>query len=509
MFLAATCILASAQEIPGWTLVWQDEFTQANGTPPNSANWGYDTGGGGWGNSELQVYTTSTNNARIENNQLVIEARETSSGNYTSARLLTKNKWAWTYGRMEARIKVPYGQGIWPAFWMLGADYDSVGWPNCGEIDIMEHIGSKPQTVFGTIHGPGYSGDDSFGASIKIVPDITDDFHVFTVEWEADSIRWYMDGILYNIATPSNVAPDDWVFDHPFFFLLNLAVGGQWPGYPDSTTVFPQQMLVDYVRVYSLGDPPAPGTNLFENPGFESGTSDWALNLSGGTASASAAYAHGGTDSLVIDSTGAGDWSSPNASQSFPASPGDVFNIQGYMLNSAGLPITDDSFGLFKIEFRDSVGMVLEPASIDIGTSADGPYYGAESTPFLNADRATNLWIFSEAQGEAPEGTVEVSFYLLNVNPPGNSGPSMYFDDIQAMLLGEPVLPVTLSSAVSGGDIQISFLTESGVSYQMAYKSSLTNADWTPIETVLGDGDTNSTIYPASSPAGFYKVLIP
>ncbi len=125
-FLATSCTMVTAQEIPGWTLVWQDEFTQVNGTPPNSAKWGYDTGGGGWGNGELQVYTTSTDNARIENNQLVIEARETSPDNYTSARLLTKNKWAWTYGRMEARIKVPYGQGIWPAFWMLGADIERV-----------------------------------------------------------------------------------------------------------------------------------------------------------------------------------------------------------------------------------------------------------------------------------------------------------------------------------------------------------------------------------------------
>jgi len=509
-FVVTTCTMATAQELPGWTLVWQDEFTQANGTSPNSAKWGYDTGGGGWGNGELQVYTTSTDNARIENNQLVIEAREPSPGNYTSARLLTKDKWAWTYGRMEARIKVPYGQGIWPAFWMLGADIDSVGWPNCGEIDIMEHIGADPQTVYGTIHGPGYSGGASFGGSINMGTDVTDNFHVFAVEWEADRIEWYMDGTLYHTATPADVAPDDWVFDHPFFFILNVAVGGQWPGYPDGTTVFPQQMLVDYVRVYSSTNTTTPGVNLLANPGFESGTTDWDMTLSGGSAFASSAYAHGGTDSLVIDSTSAGDWAAPNVLQSFPASPGDVFNLQGYMLNPASSPITGGSFGLFKIEFRDSGGTVLDPASIDVGTAATSPYFGAESTPLLNASSTTDTWIFSEAQGEAPAGTVEVRFVLLNVNQPGNLG-RMYFDDVQAILVGDPVvvLPFSMSGSIVGGNFQMSFPTQNGVSYEVAYKSSLTNVSWIAIETVVGDGNTNSVSYETSAPTRFYRVLTP
>lgn len=253
-----------------WQLVWSDEFTQADGSPPDSTKWGYDIGGGGWGNNELQHYTSRTNNARIENGQLVIEAkRENYGGNsFTSARLLTKDKWAWTYGRMEARIKVPRTQGIWPAFWMLGTNITPVGWPGCGEIDIMEHIGREPKKVYGTIHGPGYSGGESIGGSHTFVPDVADDFHVFAVEWEANLIRWYVDDIHYFTVTPASLGGDAWVFDHNHFFLLNVAVGGNWPGNTNETTVMPQKMLVDYVRVYTnVPAPPSPPTGLNASPG--------------------------------------------------------------------------------------------------------------------------------------------------------------------------------------------------------------------------------------------------
>ena len=169
LLLAVTgCVVnASAQAIPGRTLIWSDEFTQADGTKPDSAKWGNDIGGSGWGNNELQYYTNRTENARIENGHLVIEARAENFGgrNYTSARLLTKDKVSWTYGRIEARIKIPKGQGIWPAFWMLGANIGSAGWPLCGEIDIMENIGSLPSTLYGTIHGPGYSGGNGISGN--------------------------------------------------------------------------------------------------------------------------------------------------------------------------------------------------------------------------------------------------------------------------------------------------------------------------------------------------------
>jgi len=252
-----------------------------------------------------------------------------------------------------------------------------------------------------------------------------------------------------------------------------------------------------------------PGINLLANPGLESGTTDWNLNLSGGAASASTAYAHSGTDSLEIDSTGASAWTSPSASQSFSASEGDVFNFQGYMLNSVNSPITGNSFGLFKIEFKDSEGAKLVPASVSIGTlQSNTSYPGAESTPHLDSGSATDTWVFSETQAVAPAGTAQVDFFVLNVNEIGNI---MYFDDIQAIRVGDPivVLPFTLSSSIVNENIQINFPTQNGVNYEVAYKNNLTHTNWIAIETVAGDGNTNSVSYPTSVPARFYNVLIP
>jgi len=171
---AGFSLRATAQSIPGWTLVWSDEFTQPDGSAPDSTKWGYEIGGGGWGNNELEYYTSRTNNARIESGQLVIEARAESymTRNYTSARLLTKGKWSWTYGRIEARVKVPRGQGMWPAVWMLGANVEAAGWPTCGEIDIMENIGSEPSKVHGTVHGPGYSGVNGIGGPYTLAGEL-------------------------------------------------------------------------------------------------------------------------------------------------------------------------------------------------------------------------------------------------------------------------------------------------------------------------------------------------
>jgi len=245
-----------------WQLVWSDEFNQPDGSSPDPTKWGYDIGNGGWGNNELEYYTSRTNNARIVGGQLVIEADQESYGgsSYTSARLLTQGKWSWAYGRMEARIKIPRGQGIWPAFWMLGTNINSVGWPTCGEIDIMENIGktSDQGTAHGTIHGPQSGGDYNGGAGVGgtyTLPGgaaLADDFHIYAVEWTTNQIQWFVDTNLYFTATPSRLPGGaTWVFTQPQFLVLNVAVGGNWPGYPDGTTVFPQQMLVDYVRVYS------------------------------------------------------------------------------------------------------------------------------------------------------------------------------------------------------------------------------------------------------------------
>ena len=246
-----------------WVLVWSDEFDGAEGSPVDSAKWVFDIGGGGWGNNEFEYYTNSTANASMDGNgNLVITAiKETlprkkkcwyGRCEYSSARIKTAGKFKQAYGRFEARVKIPYGQGIWPAFWMLGSNINKVGWPKCGEIDVMENIGREPSTAHGTIHGPGYSGANGIGAAYDLpAGSFADDFHVFAIEWEPGAIRWYVDGSLYQTRTPADLPSGAaWVFDHPFFMLLNLAVGGNWPGSPDATTVFPQRMYVDYVRVY-------------------------------------------------------------------------------------------------------------------------------------------------------------------------------------------------------------------------------------------------------------------
>lgn len=245
---------------PQWQLVWSDEFNGPDGSVPNQSNWTYDIGGGGWGNNELESYTSRPQNAYIQGGNLVIEARkETYTGqdnitrDYTSARLKTQGLFSQTFGRIEARIKIPYGQGLWPAFWMMGSDITTAGWPTCGELDIMENIGREPSIVHGTIHGPGYINLSNLTAAYTLPggQKFSDDFHVFTIDWTASAIRFYVDGNLYETVTPASLpAGTDWVFNKPFFIILNVAVGGGWPGNPDSTTVFPQTMLVDYVRVY-------------------------------------------------------------------------------------------------------------------------------------------------------------------------------------------------------------------------------------------------------------------
>lgn len=248
-----------------WVLAWSDEFNGPSGSPADPAKWVLETGGGGWGNHELEYYTSRPQNVSQQDGNLVIKAiPEKYTGtdgvtrDYTSARLKTQGKFAQAYGRLEARIKIPYGQGMWPAFWMLGEDIDKTGWPACGEIDIMENIGKEPSIIHGTMHGPGYSGGGGLSSAYSLAKNrrFADSFHVFAVEWEPNVVRFYCDGTLYKTRTPADLpAGKTWVFNKPFFILLNLAVGGNWPGNPDETTVFPQKMLVDYVRVYERVKP--------------------------------------------------------------------------------------------------------------------------------------------------------------------------------------------------------------------------------------------------------------
>jgi beta-glucanase (GH16 family) len=244
----------SATLEPQWTLVWADEFEQPDGSPPSPQNWIHNTGGHGWGNSELQYYTEGIENAYIENNMLVIEVvEERYMGlNYTSARLSTLTLAQFTYGRIEVRARLPNTQGIWPAIWMLPSI--GGGWPTSGEIDIMELVGKEPSRVYGTLHyGNPYENQ---GGWFDLPDGATYDqeFHVFSIEWEAEEIRWYVDGQVYFKAdewfTSMPNSPYPAPFDKPFYLILNVAVGGVWADSPDETSVFPQTMIVDYVRVY-------------------------------------------------------------------------------------------------------------------------------------------------------------------------------------------------------------------------------------------------------------------
>lgn len=238
-----------------WQLVWSDDFDGPEGQLPDATKWAFDigTGDGGWGNAELQYYTNRPENVSLDGEgNLVITARsESFSGSgFTSARINTKGLFEQAYGRFEARIKTPYGPGIWPAFWMLGSDLDLVGWPQCGEIDIMELRGQEPHIIHGSLHGPGYSGGNPVTKGFALDKDRFDnDFHLFAVEWFPGRIDFFVDDYLFQRVETDDVS-GEWVYDHPFFIILNVAVGGNYVGFPTSETPFPQKMIIDYVKVY-------------------------------------------------------------------------------------------------------------------------------------------------------------------------------------------------------------------------------------------------------------------
>lgn len=235
----------------GYERVWEDEF---DGSEIDTDVWGYDIGGHGWGNEELEYYTDRSTNSYQTQGYLFIEAKEEKFGerDYTSARMLSKDKYEVQYGRIDIRARLPKGKGIWPALWMMGGNFDEVGWPHCGEIDIMELIGSQPKVVHGTVH---YSGDTSPNGGSTFLSggqDFSDEFHVFSVVWYENYIEWRLDGKKFHSVTPEDLDGGAWPFNNEFFFIMNVAVGGIWPGSPDASTVFPQRMLVDYIRVYQL-----------------------------------------------------------------------------------------------------------------------------------------------------------------------------------------------------------------------------------------------------------------
>jgi len=271
--VAAGLVAVSARDTADAAVVWNEDFNGASGQGVDGSKWNFDTGGGGFGNQELEYYNSGTSNVFQDGQgHLVIEARRESGGHscwygtcqWTSGRIQTAGKFTQLYGHIEARIQIPKGAGLWPAFWMLGGG----NWPNDGEIDIMENVGRDPNTVYGTIHGPGYSGGNAVGGTRNIGQPVGNAYHVFAIDWSPNLIIWTLDGAEYFRATPASVRGNSWVFDHPFFIIMNLAVGGTFPGSPNATTPSVNRMLIDYVHV-STSNPPTGGTNALR--GTESG----------------------------------------------------------------------------------------------------------------------------------------------------------------------------------------------------------------------------------------------
>jgi len=261
MLIAVTAVSsAGSTDVTPFATSFSDDFNGAAGSGIDTSKWHFETGDN-VNNHEREFYTSGTHNAALDGNgNLVITARKDNPSNfqcwygtcqYTSARLSTSATFTQRYGHFETRMKIPRGQGMWPAFWMLGNDIGSAGWPTCGEIDIMENIGREPGTVHGTFHGPGYSGAGGIGAPFTLPngQQFPDGFHIFAIDWSPNQVQWSVDGTIYETRTPNDLNGNRWVFDHPFYVLVNLAVGGDFPGDPNSSTVFPQQLVVDYVHV--------------------------------------------------------------------------------------------------------------------------------------------------------------------------------------------------------------------------------------------------------------------
>jgi beta-glucanase (GH16 family) len=256
LLMLTGCEREAVQTLPQreWELTWSDEFTGAANSSPNAANWAFDIGADGWGNNELQYYTNRPSNVSLDGKgNLVITARQESFSGapFTSARIKTKGKFSQAYGRFEARIKTVTGPGLWPAFWMLGENIDTKPWPQCGEIDIMEQRGQEPNANNASVHGPGYSAGDAITKKYTLSNGRFDtEFHIYAVEWGADYIDFFVDDFLYKRVVPADLKGSEWVFNQPFYLILNVAVGGNYVGFPTTGTPFPQSLTVDYVKVY-------------------------------------------------------------------------------------------------------------------------------------------------------------------------------------------------------------------------------------------------------------------
>ena len=516
LLAAAICavISAAAQNNIGWTLVWADEFAQPNGSSPDASKWAYELGAGGWGNNELEHYTSRTNNVRIENGQLVIEARQESyqGSSYTSARLKTQGRISWTYGRIEARLKIPRTQGIWPAFWTLGTNISAVNWPNCGEIDIMENIGKEPTLVHGTLHGPGYSGGSSIGVGYSLPGNapFADDFHVYAVEWTTNQLKWFVDGVQYFSANPASLpAGKAWVFTQPQFVLLNVAVGGNWPGNPDGTTAFPQRMVVDYLRVYAPTNLPSCNPGLLANAGFESGSlTNW-TTYGGGANTAVGKIAnlpvHDGTNVFKLYGQFNGSENYSGILQDVAVAPGQSFNASGWALTPRGDAIAGANTAWVEVRFRDSVGNTLglfRSSTVSTNTPVGGWLQLAVTTQ-LNPTTFAQIGVVSNLV--APAGTVSARMQLV-FRQLQNAAGAVLFDDLKFAATDPAEIVVPVAVGRSGTNLSLSFPTFLGHSYQLGYKQSLAESEWLPLTGVLGDGRIQTVSDSLGFASRFYQV---
>lgn len=520
---AAGLLTASAQNLPGWQLVWADEFDQTDGSSPDTNKWVFDigTGNSGWGNNELQYYTSRTNNARIESGHLIIEALQESFGgrNYTSARLKTQGKHSWTYGRIEARLKLPRGQGIWPAFWMLGTNITSVGWPICGEIDIMENIGSVTNRVHGTIHGPGYSGGNGIGGSITLPGGaaFADDFHVFAVEWETNRIRWFMDGQMYFTASPASLpGGSEWVFTQPQFILFNLAVGGNWPGSPNASTVFPQRLTVDYVRVYavtnSAGPEPPSGCdgNALLNPGFELGElANWQTYGSGFNTlpqHISGVPVRSGSNVFKVFGQFTGGENYSGLYQDVPTAPGMSYTASGWAYTPANDRLAGGNTVWIEVTFRDAGLNILSfyRSAIFTADTPAGDWHDLTVNNQLNP--ATYQVIDSVTKLIAPAGA-ELVRYQVVFRQPATAAGAVLFDDLSLALPVDAEVPIPVLAARETDHIQISFSTAAGLAYQVRYRDQINSGPWLVLTNVTGDGATRTVADAVNGDQRFYHVV--
>jgi uncharacterized protein (TIGR03437 family) len=487
--------MALAQTTTGWKLVWSDEFNGPAGTQPDPAKWNYDLGNNnGWGNGEAEVYTNSANNVFEDGKgNLVIRVIRDTSGQYTSARLQTGSPGAsthtadlsWQYGRIEARIKLPFGLGVWPAFWMLGENIGTVGWPTCGEVDIMENFGTFHNNVSvnnGTAHGPGYSGANGISKSYTLPfgQKVSDDFHLYAIEWSQDSVEWFVDGASYHKITPTSIpAGQNWVFNNPFFILLNLAIGGKstFLGTPDPNAPFPpQDMLVDYVRVYQTA------TITAATPVITPGRVVNAASYLGTIAPGGLATLYGEN---LADAT-----YQVSATPNFPTSVGDVTVSVGGV--NAPLTFVSPTQINFQVPWETSPGMVVNVivTRSTVDSNAEPITIAATAAPSMFLSEFTNgvAWVTGAGCATTECAVTEGAEYTLWANGLGPKN-SPEQDGVAAIYSGSltplevPGSPASCQLTIGGqpatvvycgaapGEIidQVNFIYPSGVSTSSQY----------------------------------------